>query len=131
MVDMLTPPPLSLYVHLPWCVRKCPYCDFNSHEFLGAGGTPPFTQYVEAQLADLDHDLPLALTRTVHSVLFGGGPPRMFPAAPIDALLPRDRARLRLAPGLELPLATNTSHAPPSPFAPSHPPLLPHIHPRL
>ncbi|HEY9541642.1 MAG TPA: radical SAM family heme chaperone HemW [Luteimonas sp.] len=111
MVDMLTPPPLSLYVHLPWCVRKCPYCDFNSHEFRGAGGTPPFTQYVEALLADLDHDLPLAWGRTVHSVFFGGGTPSLFPAEAIDAFLQGASARLRFAPGLEVTLETNPGTA--------------------
>src|SRR3546814_897672 len=111
MVDMLTPPPLSLYVHLPWCVRKCPYCDFNSHEFRGAGGTPPFTQYVEALLANLDHDLPLAWGRTVHSVFFGGGTPSLFPAEAIDAFLQGASARLRFAPGLEVTLETNPGTA--------------------
>src|SRR5690606_38430335 len=68
----LHPPPLSLYVHLPWCVRKCPYCDFNSHQ---ARGPLPFEPYVDALLADLDHDPPLAWGRNVHSVFFGGGTP--------------------------------------------------------
>jgi len=111
MPAMLAPPPLSLYVHLPWCVRKCPYCDFNSHEFRGAGGTPPFTQYVEALLADLDFDLPLAWGRTVHSVFFGGGTPSLFPAAAIDAFLQGASARLRFAPGLEVTLETNPGTA--------------------
>jgi putative oxygen-independent coproporphyrinogen III oxidase len=108
---MLTPPPLSLYVHLPWCVRKCPYCDFNSHEFRGAGGTPPFAQYVEALLADLDFDLPLAWGRTVHSVFFGGGTPSLFPPAAIDAFLQGASARLRFAPRLEITLETNPGTA--------------------
>ena len=107
---MLTTPPLSLYVHLPWCVRKCPYCDFNSHEFRG-GGAPPFAQYVEALLADLDHDLPLAWGRTVHSVFFGGGTPSLFPADAIDAFLQQAGARLRFAPGLEITLETNPGTA--------------------
>ena len=111
MTAMLTPPPLSLYVHLPWCVRKCPYCDFNSHEFRGAGGTPPFARYVEALLADLDHDLPLAWGRTVHSVFFGGGTPSLFPAEAIDAFMQGASARLRFAPGLEVTLETNPGTA--------------------
>jgi len=111
MTAMLTPPPLSLYVHLPWCVRKCPYCDFNSHEFRGAGGTPPFARYVEALLADLDHDLPLAWGRTVHSVFFGGGTPSLFPAEAVDAFLQGASARLRFAPGLEVTLETNPGTA--------------------
>ena len=111
MPAMLTPPPLSLYVHLPWCVRKCPYCDFNSHEFRGAGGTPPYDQYVEALLADLDFDLPLAWGRTVHSVFFGGGTPSLFPAEAIDAFLQGASARLRFAPGLEITLETNPGTA--------------------
>jgi oxygen-independent coproporphyrinogen-3 oxidase len=111
MPAMLTTPPLSLYVHLPWCVRKCPYCDFNSHEFRGIGGTPPYAQYVEALLADLDFDLPLAWGRTVHSVFFGGGTPSLFPAEAIDAFLQGASARLRFAPGLEVTLETNPGTA--------------------
>jgi oxygen-independent coproporphyrinogen-3 oxidase len=111
MPAMLTPPPLSLYVHLPWCVRKCPYCDFNSHEFRSAGGTPPYDQYVEALLADLDFDLPLTWGRTVHSVFFGGGTPSLFPAEAIDAFLQGASARLRFAPGLEITLETNPGTA--------------------
>ena len=80
----LTTPPLSLYVHLPWCVRKCPYCDFNSHEGRGA---LPFDAYVDALLADLDFDLPLVWGRTVHSVFFGGGTPSLFPPEHIDRFL--------------------------------------------
>ncbi|GAA4859783.1 radical SAM family heme chaperone HemW [Luteimonas vadosa] len=106
---MLTPPPLSLYVHLPWCVRKCPYCDFNSHEFrAGAGAAaPPFNAYVEALLADLDHDLPLAGGRPIHSIFFGGGTPSLFPADAIDAFLHGAAARLSFVPSLEITLETN------------------------
>ncbi|MDQ3494016.1 MAG: radical SAM family heme chaperone HemW [Pseudomonadota bacterium] len=103
---MLTPPPLSLYVHLPWCVRKCPYCDFNSHE---ARGPLPFADYVQALLADLDHDLPLVRvrSRSIHSVFFGGGTPSLFPADAIDAFLQGASARLDFARGLEITLETN------------------------
>ncbi|TYT25808.1 radical SAM family heme chaperone HemW [Luteimonas viscosa] len=101
-------PPLSLYVHLPWCVRKCPYCDFNSHE---ARGALPFDAYVDALLADLDHDLPLAWGRTVHSVFFGGGTPSLFPADAIDRFLQGASARLRFAPGAEITLETNPGTA--------------------
>ena len=66
----LVPPPLALYVHIPWCVKKCPYCDFNSHE---GRGTLPFAAYVDALVADLDHDLPLAWGRTVQTVFFDPG----------------------------------------------------------
>ena len=102
--------PLSLYVHLPWCVRKCPYCDFNSHEFRG-NGTPPFAAYVDALLADLDHDLPLVEGRSIHSVFFGGGTPSLFPADAIDAFLQGASARLRFEPGLEITLETNPGTA--------------------
>ena len=101
---MLSTPPLSLYVHLPWCVRKCPYCDFNSHE---ARGPLPFAAYVDALVADLEHDLPLAWGRSVHSVFFGGGTPSLFPADAVDAFLQAASARLRFAPGLEITLETN------------------------
>ena len=105
---MLSLPPLSLYVHLPWCVRKCPYCDFNSHE---ARGTPPFDLYIDALVADLDQDLPLAWGRTVHSVFFGGGTPSLFPADAIDRFLQHASARLRFAPGCEITLETNPGTA--------------------
>jgi len=105
---MLTTPPLSLYVHLPWCVRKCPYCDFNSHE---AKGALPFAAYVDALVADLDFDLPLAWGRTVHTVFFGGGTPSLFPPESIDAFLQAASARLRFAPNLEITLETNPGTA--------------------
>jgi putative oxygen-independent coproporphyrinogen III oxidase len=105
---MLVPPPLSLYVHLPWCVRKCPYCDFNSHEQRGA---LPFADYVRALVADLEHDLPLAWGRTVHSVFFGGGTPSLFPPDAIDDFLQQASARLRFAPGCEITLETNPGTA--------------------
>jgi oxygen-independent coproporphyrinogen-3 oxidase len=110
---MLTTPPLSLYVHLPWCVRKCPYCDFNSHEFRGEGGRGelPFAAYVDALVADLDFDLPLVWGRTVHSVFFGGGTPSLFPPEAIDAFLQAASSRLRFAPGLEITLETNPGTA--------------------
>ncbi|MDQ2702877.1 MAG: radical SAM family heme chaperone HemW [Pseudomonadota bacterium] len=105
---MLLTPPLSLYVHLPWCVRKCPYCDFNSHEQRGA---LPFGAYVDALVADLDHDLPLAWGRTVHSVFFGGGTPSLFPPEAIDAFLQQASSRLRFAPEAEITLETNPGTA--------------------
>ena len=104
----LLQPPLSLYVHLPWCVRKCPYCDFNSH---AQRGELPFAAYVDALLADLDHDLPLAWGRTVHSVFFGGGTPSLFPPEAIDAVLQQASSRLRFAPEAEITLETNPGTA--------------------
>jgi len=104
----LVTPPLSLYVHLPWCVRKCPYCDFNSHE---QRGVLPFGAYIDALIADLDQDLPLAWGRVVHSVFFGGGTPSLFPAEAIDAFLQQASARLKFAPGLEVTLETNPGTA--------------------
>ncbi|MBT2748144.1 MULTISPECIES: radical SAM family heme chaperone HemW [unclassified Lysobacter] len=108
MTPALTTPPLSLYVHLPWCVRKCPYCDFNSHEGRGA---LPFDAYVDALIADLEHDLPLVWGRTVHSVFFGGGTPSLFPPEFIDRFLQGASARLRFAPGAEITLETNPGTA--------------------
>ena len=104
----LLQPPLSLYVHLPWCVRKCPYCDFKSHE---GRGPLPFAAYVDALVADLDHDLPLAWGRTVHSVFFGGGTPSLFPPEAIDAFLQQASSRLRFAPEAEITLETNPGTA--------------------
>jgi oxygen-independent coproporphyrinogen-3 oxidase len=89
-------------------VRKCPYCDFNSHE---AKGALPFAAYVDALVADLDFDLPLARGRTVHTVFFGGGTPSLFPPEAIDAFLQAASARLRFAPNLEITLETNPGTA--------------------
>ena len=105
---MLTLPPLALYVHLPWCVRKCPYCDFNSYQ---QRGELPFDGYVDALLADLDQDLPLVWGRTITSVFFGGGTPSLFPPAAIDRFLQAASARLRFAPSLEITLETNPGTA--------------------
>ncbi len=104
----LIPPPLSLYVHLPWCVRKCPYCDFNSH---GAKGALPFDAYVDALVRDLEQDLPLVWGRTVHSVFFGGGTPSLFPPDAIDRILQAASARLRFAPDAEITLEANPGTA--------------------
>lgn len=101
---MLSLPPLALYVHIPWCVRKCPYCDFNSH---GQKGELPQREYIAALLADLDQDLPQVWGRPVTSVFFGGGTPSLFSADSIAAFLDAAAARLRFRPGLEVTLETN------------------------
>ena len=97
-------PPLSLYVHIPWCLRKCPYCDFNSHE---ARGEAPEAEYVDALIADLELALPSIWGRRVFSVFIGGGTPSLFSAAAIDRLLAAIRARVPLAPGAEVTLEAN------------------------
>jgi len=97
-------PPLALYVHLPWCMRKCPYCDFNSHESRTA---VPEDAYVAALLADLETALPSVWGRRVHSIFLGGGTPSLFSARAIDALLAGIRARLSLEPDVEITLEAN------------------------
>lgn len=104
----LYPPPLSLYIHIPWCVRKCPYCDFNSHQ---RPESLPIDAYVDALIADLEQDLPLVWGRTIHSVFFGGGTPSLFPAAAIARILEAASARLRFAPGVEITLECNPGTA--------------------
>ena len=98
------PPPLALYVHLPWCLKKCPYCDFNSHEAVGAA---PEAKYLDALRADLEAALPLVWGRRVHSVFIGGGTPSLFAPESIDRLLADIRARLVLEPGCEVTLEAN------------------------
>ena len=100
-------PPLALYIHIPWCVRKCPYCDFNSHE---ARGDVPEDAYVDALLADLEFALPSIWGRKVVSVFFGGGTPSLFSAAAIDRLLAGVRARVPLLPDAEITLEANPGH---------------------
>jgi oxygen-independent coproporphyrinogen-3 oxidase len=97
-------PPLSLYVHVPWCVRKCPYCDFNSHE---VRGEVPQREYVDALLADLERALPAIWGRKVHTIFIGGGTPSLLEPPAVDALLSGIRARLPLVPGAEVTLEAN------------------------
>ena len=101
---MLETPPLSIYVHLPWCVSKCPYCDFNSH---AAGDSPPTGHYVEALLSDLETELALVWGRPVQSIYFGGGTPSLFPAAEIERLLSGIRGLLTVSPRAEITLEAN------------------------
>lgn len=103
-LEFRTSPPLSLYVHIPWCVRKCPYCDFNSHE---ADATIPERQYVAALIADLQAALPLIWGRPVLSVFFGGGTPSLLSPAAIDELLAAFRALAMLSPEAEITLEAN------------------------
>lgn len=98
-------PPLSLYIHLPWCLKKCPYCDFNSHEMRAA--ELPEQRYLDALMADLEAALPLIWGRTVHTIFIGGGTPSLFSPEAIDRLLGGIRARLRLEPDCEITLEAN------------------------
>ncbi|MCD6078893.1 MAG: oxygen-independent coproporphyrinogen oxidase-like protein, partial [Ramlibacter sp.] len=123
-------PPLSLYVHLPWCLKKCPYCDFNSHEIAppktpaasappggvfglgrpGAEWNPsgmPETRYVDALVADLEAAVPLVWGRQVHSIFIGGGTPSLFSPQAIERLLSEVRARLKLTADCEVTLEAN------------------------
>jgi putative oxygen-independent coproporphyrinogen III oxidase len=101
-------PPLSLYIHIPWCARKCPYCDFNSHE---ARGAAPEERYVAALIADLEQALPQVWGRRVHSLFIGGGTPSLFSARGIDAILSAVRARLTVAADAEVTLEANPGTA--------------------
>jgi putative oxygen-independent coproporphyrinogen III oxidase len=118
-------PPLGLYVHMPWCVRKCPYCDFNSHEMgkgviripiaaPGQGQSAPAVlpeeaekEYVQALIQDLEAALPQIWGRRVHTIFFGGGTPSLFSAASMDTLLSAFRARLVLSPECEITMEAN------------------------
>jgi len=104
MKERLRNPPLSLYVHMPWCVRKCPYCDFNSHAVKDGF---PAEKYIDALVADLEQELPLVWGRTVQSIYFGGGTPSLFSARHIESFLTAARARLNLRPDVEITLEAN------------------------
>jgi len=97
-------PSLALYLHFPWCVRKCPYCDFNSHELKQ---DLPEQAYVQALLAELDQQLPAIWGRPIRSIFMGGGTPSLFSAAALDELLSQLRARLGFAAGIEITLEAN------------------------
>ncbi|MEW5942230.1 MAG: radical SAM family heme chaperone HemW [Pseudomonadota bacterium] len=107
---LTAPPPLGLYIHFPWCVRKCPYCDFNSHALEGAGGAPE-KEYVAALLADLEHALPLVWGRKVQSVFIGGGTPSLLSGGALNELLCGVRALLPLEPAAEITLEANPGTA--------------------
>ncbi|MCT9810020.1 radical SAM family heme chaperone HemW [Acidovorax sp. Be4] len=102
-------PPLSLYIHLPWCLKKCPYCDFNSHEWRSGDAQSglPEERYIDALVADLEAALPLIWGRTVHSIFMGGGTPSLFSPAAIDRLIAAVRARVRLEADCEITLEAN------------------------
>jgi len=110
----MIPPPLSLYIHTPWCLRKCPYCDFNSHAL---GGDLGEEAYVEALLADLDVEAPLALGRPLQSIFIGGGTPSLFSAAAIGRLLRGVRERLEWVGDTEITLEANPGAAEAAYFA--------------
>jgi putative oxygen-independent coproporphyrinogen III oxidase len=97
-------PPLALYIHIPWCVRKCPYCDFNSH---AAGPTLPEEEYVDALLADLDTDLQHVHGRPLISIFFGGGTPSLFSDRALGRLLEGVERRVAFAPDIEITLEAN------------------------
>jgi oxygen-independent coproporphyrinogen-3 oxidase len=104
MLEFTALPPLALYIHFPWCVRKCPYCDFNSH---AVRGDIPEEQYIDALLTDLEQDLPRVWGRPVRSVFLGGGTPSLFSPEAIERLLAGVRARLVLLPEAEITLEAN------------------------
>lgn len=105
MFHFQAPPPLSLYVHFPWCVRKCPYCDFNSHA--AEIEDIPVDDFISRFTEDLQQDAPLAQGRLITSVFFGGGTPSLFPARAIDTILQQLDHRIGFAPGAEITLEAN------------------------
>ena len=98
-------PPLAVYVHLPWCLRKCPYCDFNSHQVPAEGFEE--VAYLDALEADLDASLPLVWGRAVQTIFLGGGTPSLFSPEGIERLLASLRARLRVLPDAEITMEAN------------------------
>jgi oxygen-independent coproporphyrinogen-3 oxidase len=104
----LMPPPLALYIHIPWCVKKCPYCDFNSH---GKKAELPVADYIAALTRDLEQDLPLVWGRSISSVFFGGGTPSLFSGTAIGDILSMANSRLRFAPNCEITLECNPGTA--------------------
>ncbi|PPD15499.1 MAG: YggW family oxidoreductase, partial [Methylotenera sp.] len=101
---LTNPPPLSLYIHIPWCVKKCPYCDFNSHE---SRTDIPEKRYVAALIADLEQSVPRVYGRKIKSVFFGGGTPSLFSAESIDKILSAVRMLTPLEYGAEITLEAN------------------------
>ncbi len=113
-MTVLQLPPLSLYIHIPWCVQKCPYCDFNSHAV--KQGIPE-AEYIAHLLADLDQDLPLVRGRPLHSIFIGGGTPSTFSAEGIAAILSGVRTRLDMPDNTEVTMEANPGTVEASRFA--------------
>ncbi len=97
-------PPLSLYIHFPWCIEKCPYCDFNSHAIKTS---IPYDEYIDCLLLDLDYELPSIWGRPIQSIFMGGGTPSLFPPEAIAKLIQALRARLNFKPDIEITLEAN------------------------
>ena len=111
---MLELPPLSLYVHIPWCVRKCPYCDFNSHE---SDAKIPENDYLQALFGDLTNDLPWVQNRKIHSIFFGGGTPSLFSANAIEKIIQRAETLIGFEDDVEITLEANPGTAEQQKFA--------------
>jgi oxygen-independent coproporphyrinogen-3 oxidase len=111
---MLELPPLSLYVHIPWCVRKCPYCDFNSHE---SDTKIPENDYLQALFRDLTNDLPWVQNRKIHSIFFGGGTPSLFSANAIEKIIQRAETLIGFEDDIEITLEANPGTAEQQKFA--------------
>lgn len=103
-ITLLVLPPLSLYVHFPWCIKKCPYCDFNSHE---AGGDFPEEEYLDALRKDLEHVVPLVWGRKIYTIFIGGGTPSLMSAKGVDRLLSDIRSLLPLDGAVEITMEAN------------------------
>lgn len=97
-------PPLSLYIHMPWCIKKCPYCDFNSH---GLKGTLPEQEYIDSLIMDLEQALPLIWGRSIQTIFIGGGTPSLFSGEVIDRLISSIRSRIKISPYAEITLEAN------------------------
>lgn len=108
-MSLLTNPPLSLYIHIPWCIRKCPYCDFNSHGIKQLGGLDdiPEQEYIDRLLLDLEQELPLVWGRRLHSIFIGGGTPSLFSAEGMDRLISGVRARIPFEGDIEITMEAN------------------------
>ena len=104
MFNFTALPPLSLYIHVPWCVRKCPYCDFNSHK---SPDKLPEEAYIDALIQDLEQELPSVWGRTVQTIFIGGGTPSLFSARGYERLFSSIRALLPLSPHVEITLEAN------------------------
>lgn len=111
---MLKLPPLSLYIHIPWCVKKCPYCDFNSHE---SADKIPENDYLQALFRDLKNDLPWAQNRKIHSIFFGGGTPSLFSASAIEKIILQTEALIGFEDDIEITLEANPGTAEQQKFA--------------